>query len=185
MDSYLPSEPADDDLELYGQVYDSNPLPLLEREEAGALIRGFLRSRGRDQAPFVEMEFTALLLWAQRTRLDATLLKGVRLALIGLNIEGPEIIFESGGDPETLTAADGFVAATGDSSERMAVRALVAARWRNGNLPSAAEEERIATWARVTEGNNALLSAFLAAPDACIDIDHRGRIQIYPADRVE
>lgn len=180
------SEPMSDALRLAGikaMVGDAAGLPPLTSAEAIALYDGFLRARRDSGAPFLSIELRAVINWGQRARIDGLLLDNLREAAIGIDLEGPDVLFCAPPGPESFSAASALVA-TGDDPDLDCVQlAFAAVRWADGRPTSAIEREAIAQWARIAVANNALLDAFVDSPAATIDYDARGRVVIYPPER--
>ena len=163
---------------------DASDLGPLEPAEAVALMDGFLRGRELTGRPFSSIEMTKLINWGQFTRMYEILLDQLCAGSLGIDIEGPEMVFTVAPAAESVRVAAAFL--DGDLDDELArVRlAFAAVRWAEG-MPARAEDfELVDRWTRTSRANADLLAAFVAAPDATIDFDARGRVAIYPPERL-
>lgn len=166
------------------QIGEAADLVPLVPAEAVALLDGFLRARELSGQPFSAIELTRIMNWAQFTRIDELLLEQLCAGALGIDVEGPEIVFCRPPAAESFSAASAFAPPCPDAQEERVQLAFAAVRWAAGQPRTSSEIEKVARWVRVAAANTGLLAAFVAAPEAVIDFDTRGRIAIYPPERL-
>jgi hypothetical protein len=178
-----PEMPADERRAAIRAMFEQAPYETLTVDEATALLDGFLRLREAEAREFSDLEPASLITWAQRVRLDRELLGLAARQLVSIDTDGLEISLALAPAEEFFAAARGRVAGE-DEWVGAALRAFVAGRLAQSREYTPAELKFVADWGRVTHDTNALLDAFVGCEGAMIDYDHRGRVAIYPPERL-